>query len=300
MIATMMAAMVMVSSMVTAAAFSTATIGAAAPEARWASGAAAHRFHHQHQDDQDDDAEGDQDDPRDCRIVGVGLSEQDRAGNEASRGESRSASGQTRLRDDPRLVEADALVTLLAAKADGHGRPDIGGRALAEEARVAVECALVPVGEFPVFRRATLARAVVKRLSEHLRAEFAPIRFRIEQVQMPRLVDGIGGRDRMSSAHGEEEETAILLEDARGECGGPAVFVREPGREMECGVRRVEAELSELGPQRIGECRRFVEGGGCLSTAAFLFFAASLVPVLERFVCIHTFVSAKDRFRWDR
>lgn len=181
---------------------------------------------------------------------------------------------------------------LLALETVGGRRPDVGRCVLAEELRVAVERALVPVGELGILGRTSLAWAVVKRLPQNFRAELTPIGLGVEQVQVPRLIDRVRGRDRMSCPDGEEEKAPIFLEDARGEAGRPAVLIGEPGGEVVGRFRGIDAKLAEFRPQWIGECRPVVvaEGGGCLSAAAFLFLATNLVPVLERFVCIHTFV----------
>ena len=78
--------------------------------------------------------------------------------------------------------------------------------------------------------------------AERCAAQVVPVAARVEQVEVPDLVDVARGRDRMAGAGGEIEEAPVLGDGAGGFVRGPARFTGEPGGEGECAARRIECE----------------------------------------------------------
>src|SRR4030095_4641072 len=91
----------------------------------------------------------------------------------------------------------DADIAEIFAEADLGRWPEIGRR-LPEDRAIAGKCPLVPLLELAALLFPALGGAVVHRSSEDLAAESIPVRTRIEQVQVPYLIDLIGWRHRMA------------------------------------------------------------------------------------------------------
>ena len=89
----------------------------------------------------------------------------------------------------------------VAAKAGGGVGPDVSRRSTAEEPPVTFQRCGVPVVELRLFGGPSLSRSVMQRRFQHIGAEPQPVRPRIRQVQVPRLIDLIGRRDRMPRRH---------------------------------------------------------------------------------------------------
>jgi hypothetical protein len=67
------------------------------------------------------------------------------------------------------------------------------------------------------FVRAAGGWLVVKRAPEDLWAEPIPVRLRVEQVEMPNLIDLVGRRHRMSGHHREKDESSVLRDGSGSE-----------------------------------------------------------------------------------
>lgn len=114
---------------------------------------------------------------------------------------------------------------------------------------------------------------------------------------MPRMIHGVGGRDGMSCAHGEEEEAPILIEHALGEARRPSVLLGEPRGEGGCRIVCVKAKLDEFLPQRIRE------GGSWRGLAAPILvrrFPARNDITRRGVFRFHTFWEPKSHLQWDR
>jgi RNA polymerase sigma-70 factor (ECF subfamily) len=91
---------------------------------------------------------------------------------------------------------------------------------------------------------------MVKRAPEHIAAEAIPVRLRIEQVQVPDLIDLVGRRHRMSGDHREEDEPSILRDGPGGESDRPAVFPGQPLMKRQRRLVSVKPEFEKRSKRR--------------------------------------------------
>ena len=83
-----------------------------------------------------------------------------------------------------------------------RGGPDAGGRFFIEESAVARECPRVPIVEFVPLLGPAFGGTVMKWPAQDFTAKLFPIRLRVKQVQVPRLVHLIRRGYRMSRRQG--------------------------------------------------------------------------------------------------
>ncbi len=141
------------------------------------------------------------------------------------------APSRRRFRNDPVPRRVDPAEMDVRPEAPPRLRPDVGRRGPVKKLRVAFKRPGIPVVELVPLAGSALRRPVMQRLAEHPAAELLPIRARVEQVQVPRLVHLVRRRDRMPRRHGEEGEALVFADDAARVRRRPAVVAREPCRE---------------------------------------------------------------------
>ena len=132
---------------------------------------------------------------------------------------------------DPVAFRVDPDEVEVAAEPDVRRGPEVGGRGLAEDAGVGFERLGVPVVVLNRLRRPAAGRAVMERRAEDAAAELVPVAPGVDEGGVPRLVDGVRGRDRVAGDDGQEREPLVLLDHAPGVAEGPAVLPRQPSRE---------------------------------------------------------------------
>jgi hypothetical protein len=110
-------------------------------------------------------------------------------------------------------------------------------------------CGVVLVDVASLLSFAAARRHMMKRPAEHCVAESMPIVLRVRKVQVPGFVDLFGGRDTVLGDRRQENETLVLLHNAKGEAGGPAVFAREAGGKFELRARLVDIERLDSAPE---------------------------------------------------
>jgi hypothetical protein len=68
-------------------------------------------------------------------------------------------------------------------------------------------------------------------------------------VQVPDLVDNVGGGCGCRAGDGEVDEPAVLLDGTKGKVAGPAVFTGQAVRKAEAGVRVIKVKGSKAVPE---------------------------------------------------
>ena len=137
------------------------------------------------------------------------------------------------LRNDPDLACVHAPECGGASEAVLGGRPDVRGRRGSKPVPIGSEGAGVPVGVLGLFRAATAGGTVVEREPEDLPAPSGPVVLGVDEMQVPGLIDGVAGCHRVTGAGSEEEESAVLLDDAGRVGFGPAVVAGKAAFESE-------------------------------------------------------------------
>ena len=120
------------------------------------------------------------------------------------------------LGDDPMVARVHAHAVDIVAEAACCVGPDIGRRRFVEQSLVAGFRLLVQVMKLGLFVRAAFRWSVVDRRAEHPTAEIVPVRTRVNQVQVPGLIDLLRRRDGVPRRHGQEHEFLVLLDDSPG------------------------------------------------------------------------------------
>lgn len=72
---------------------------------------------------------------------------------------------------------------------------------------------------------------VMQGLPDGFAAKSTPIAIRIREVKVPRLVDGIAGRQGRGADYAEEEKAAIFEDDAIREGGRPSILTGQAATE---------------------------------------------------------------------
>ncbi len=95
-----------------------------------------------------------------------------------------------------------------------------------------------------------LRRFVMQRLAEHIAAEVVPVRPRVAEVEVPRLVDSLRRTRGRRRRRGEEQKSSVLRDDTLGVAERPAVLAGEADGKR--GRRRgvVDGELVDAAPER--------------------------------------------------
>ena len=104
--------------------------------------------------------------------------------------------------------------------------------------------------ETDVFRCPTTGRPVMQRTPEDILAQVLPVGPRVNEMQVPHLIDFIRGRDRVPGTKSEKQEPAIFIHRTSRKFGRPVVFSCETLGEGQR-VLMVEGECLKLKPQRI-------------------------------------------------
>ncbi len=86
-----------------------------------------------------------------------------------------------------------------------------------------------------------------------------PIAFRVNHVQVPRLIDLLGRGHRMPGQHRQSDETLVFLRHTPGENMSPALLPRQPRRERKLRRRFIQLEGEDLRQKSIVS-RRFQTG----------------------------------------
>src|SRR6478672_7999230 len=159
--------------------------------------------------------------------------------------------------DDEAVAGMDAARPRIVDQAPRRIRPEIGRCALAECPLIALQRFGIALEMMMPLRRAPRRGLVMQLPAEHLGAEALPIIAAVGEVQMPGLVDGVGGRDLVACGRGEEAEALIFTEDPRCPGRAPAILAREPRLERQSGVFRADSIIAEGHPDRV-----FAAGNG--------------------------------------
>ncbi len=80
-------------------------------------------------------------------------------------------------------------------------------------------------------------RRVMERHLQDIRAEIEPVRIRVEEVEMPRLVDQRRWTYGMATFAGDEQKPGIFVHDLVGEGRRPVVLPGEPASKAKLGVQ---------------------------------------------------------------
>lgn len=139
------------------------------------------------------------------------------------------------LGNDPDLACVHASEGGGAGEAVLDGGPDVRRRRGSEPLLIGGQGAGVPIDVLGLLGAAAAGGTVVEGEPEYLLAPGVPVVVRVDQVEMPGLIDGVAGRHRVSGAGGEEEEAAVFVDDAGGVGVGPAVVAGEATFESEDG-----------------------------------------------------------------
>lgn len=136
-------------------------------------------------------------------------------------------------------------------KAQARTRPHILWRRSAEPRLVAGLRACIPVLELHRLRLPTTCGAMMQRLAQHLTTQPLPIRTRIDQMQVPRLIHRLRRRHRMPRTCCQENESAVLLHHALCELPAPAILLCQPFAEAQRRARLIEFKRTQSLPKRI-------------------------------------------------
>ena len=110
-------------------------------------------------------------------------------------------------------------------------RPDRRRSGFAKNLLIAIECFLIPVGEFPSFFGPTVCRFVMQFPAQHLAAQPVPVAFRVNQMQMPDLIHRFRRSHRMPCHHRQAKEALVFPNHPGGECVTPSLFSRQAAGE---------------------------------------------------------------------
>lgn len=94
----------------------------------------------------------------------------------------------------------------------------------------------VTIVEFFGFQQSAFGGIVVEGAAQCVLAKVFPVRFCVAKVQVPGLVNGVGGGHGGGGGAAEEDEFFILLNYTAGIKDIPAIFLCQPVREPEIGA----------------------------------------------------------------
>ena len=87
---------------------------------------------------------------------------------------------------------------------------------------------------------------------ENAATEVLPITARVNQMQVPYLIDLLRWRDRMPSLDSEDEETFVFPDDPRGKHVAPSLFAGKPAGKWQRRPRLIQWEVFDAPAQGCG------------------------------------------------
>src|SRR6476660_51003 len=96
---------------------------------------------------------------------------------------------------------------------------------------------------------ASLCRNMMQLPAEYIATECVPVTLRIREMQVPRLIDLVRGRNFVSGDHGQKQESPILVYHAKGVGMRPTVFACKPGTERQSVARFIKMKIANTLPQ---------------------------------------------------
>ncbi|SOD02558.1 hypothetical protein SAMN05216486_10438 [bacterium JGI 053] len=134
-----------------------------------------------------------------------------------------------------------------------RARPDLRGRRFTEGGTVGGEGTRVPAGELRLLGCAAAGGVVVQRPAEDPAAHLLPVRARVGQVQVPRLVDRARRRDGVPRRHRQVHEAQVFPRHAERVLAGPPVLLRQPRGKGENDTGLVRRKRLDASPE-FGVC----------------------------------------------
>ena len=158
--------------------------------------------------------------------------------------------------DEEKIALTDGSVLSAAAEPLFRLGPDVLRRFHAKPMGIRFQSHLIEVFKFSVFAVAALGRTVVKGTFEGIPAEVVPIRFGVDQMQVPGFIDIHGRGDLMASDSCQEKKTAVFLQDT--DCVGlvPAVVPLQSIGKAQGNSRVIPRKITQRRPEVVGISQR--------------------------------------------
>ncbi len=145
-----------------------------------------------------------------------------------------------RFRNDPVPLFVGTDKVGIPAERLAWVRPDVRRRFFAEKPAVTFERLAVPIVEFVALTLAAFGWMMMQRFAQHLTTEIFPVRFRVDQVQVPRVAHLVRGCRRMSGRDRQKSEPLVFADDSFCVRKRPTIVARQPFGKREGGGRSIE------------------------------------------------------------